>query len=156
MDALTTANPPAEPSEESYPSEMICTGLRALQSGRYGTGWLDDGGKIHYMLKSPANTVGAIYRWQFVALDRAQVWTKGPNGPQFVRMETRAVEPRIPEWEAESIAAQMERRRKLAAKREQASDFKQALAPFHQAYRKLDRGPDRAAYLASVIEAITG
>lgn len=137
--------------------ELVYTGAVRLSGGTYGHGWLSlTSERSHYFRKGPAATVGAVYRWTYTDEALSQVAVSGPEAPKFVRQLTRAEEARIPEWEAEHYAVKLAQRNSSQARREQFSDLREGLAPYRLAYHKLIGGDARAAYLAAVLQAVTG
>jgi hypothetical protein len=138
---------------------LTCIGMRTMKGGKLGQGWIDDEGRTYYWGKSvPGASVGARYLWTFAdeSLNRAYSDVKSSSGPRYVGAQSRTDEPRVPEWEAEHYAAKTLFAQRAQAKKDQTSDLIEALRPYKEAYRQIAFPDARAAYLATIIRAITG
>lgn len=141
-------------SEATYQLELTCIGLRRVSGGKWATGWMTEAGRSIFFAKPTAN-IGAVFCWTFTDPETTRAYTSGRHIPVFIRQKLASEEPRIREWEANHYAAIIERRRASQAKREQQSDLIEAMKPYRAAYHDLVGGANRAAYLATIIEAIT-
>lgn len=138
---------------------LTCTGMRTLKGGKLGQEWIDDDGRGYIWGKPvPGATVGARYLWTFAdpEMDRAYVDAKSAKGPRYQGMTLRAEDERIAVWESEHYAAKALFAQRGQARKEQTSDLVDTLRPYRDAYRKLAFPEQRAAYLATIIRAITG
>jgi hypothetical protein len=143
----------------THTRDLTCIGMRTLTGGKLGQGWIDDEGREYFWGKAiPGATVGAVYQWSFASEDgkRAFVNTNSEHGPRYLTCLSRTEDPRIPDWEAEHYAAKAKAAARSQAKKEQVSDLLTALQPYREAYRKLAFPDARAAYLATIIRAVTG
>lgn len=141
------------------PRTLTCIGMRTLKGGKTGQAWLDEDDQEFIWTKAiPGVSVGARWIWNFANTEMTRAYTKVGTlvGPSYVDVLTRDQEPRIAQWEAEHYAAKTLAAKRAQAKKDQTSDLIEALRPYKEAYRQLAFPDARAAYLATIIRAITG